>query len=105
MVREIVEKVRAAEREADNIVAAAQADGAIRLKEAKEAAQLRQKEAVAKALADKESRLDTKKKELAKVEENAEIEIKKDALAIKDKASDLYEETIEAVMERIYSGR
>ena len=64
MVREIVDKVRAAEKEADNIITAAQADGALKLKEANEAAQLRKKDAVAKALADKEIRLDKKKKQL-----------------------------------------
>lgn len=105
MVREIVDKVRAAEKEADNIIAAAQADGALKLKEANEAAQLRKKDAVAKALADKEIRLDKKKKQLVGLEEKTENDIRNDAFAIKDKAADLYEETIELVMERIYSGR
>ena len=59
----------------------------------------------AKALADKEIRLDKKKKQLVGLEEKTENDIRNDAFAIKDKAADLYEETIESVMERIYSGR
>ena len=105
MVREIVDKVRAAEKEADNIIAAAQADGALKLKEANEAAQLLKNFALAKAVAYKEIGLYKNKKQLVGLEEETENDIRNDAFAIKDKAADLYEETIESVMERIYSGR
>lgn len=105
MVREMVDKVRAAEKEADMIIATAQADGANRIKQAQQAAESRKKETVAQALDNMTERLEAKKAELAGNEKAILDDMAEDALKIKEQAAKRSDEVISAVMERIYSRR
>lgn len=105
MVREMVDKVKAAEKKADEIIRAAKENSTERIKQAYKEAEEIKKEAADRGIKDKNEILYEKSRELEHKEGKMQEAVKKEAEEIKRNAALSEDKMIETVMENIYLRR